>query len=116
MPEGRHCMKFTRHCASLLMILMLSACGGGGGDGTSHGGDSGDGGSGPGPLSSCQASFSTEKLAEGQDCTPIAGTLCPGDAHANLLQSQPIACPGVAGQQYEQNGRASCRERGGQVV
>src|SRR3546814_1841585 len=90
MPEGRHFMKFTRHCASLLMILMLSACGGGGGDGTGHGGDSGDGGSGPGPLSSCQASFSTEKLAEGQDCTPIAGTLCPVDANAHLLQSQPI--------------------------
>lgn len=89
-------MKFARHCTSLLAILMLSACGGGNGDG-----GNGDDGSAPLPLSSCQASFSPEKLAEGQDCTPIAGTLCPVDANANLLQSQPIACDGVDVQQYD---------------
>lgn len=90
-------MKFIRN-AALLATLVLAACGGGGGN---EDGGNGDGGPAPAPLSSCQASFSTEKLAEGQGCTPIAGTLCPVDANANLLQSQPIACDGVDVQQFD---------------
>lgn len=89
-------MKFARYCTSLLVVLMLSACGGG--DGSDGGGNAA---AGSAPLSNCQTSFSTEKLAEGQNCTPITGTLCPVDASANLLQPQPIACNGVDVQQYD---------------
>lgn len=94
--EGGLFMKFNRYCAATLLIVMLSACGGGSGGGADSGGDGGST-----PLSSCQASFSTEKLAQGQDCTPVAGAGCPVAANENLLQPQPIPCDGVDVQEYD---------------
>ncbi|WP_206370636.1 alpha/beta hydrolase family esterase [Solimonas marina] len=58
-----------------------------------------------GTETSCQSGFSPEKaaadVADGtENCAPLAGTICPVDADANLLQRDPIACDGVEYAEY----------------
>ncbi|NGY06348.1 alpha/beta hydrolase family esterase [Solimonas terrae] len=87
-------MKFIRN-AAMLVMLMLAACGGGG-----HGDGNGGGDGGGVGQTDCQAAFSPEKLAAGEDCTPVAGSLCPVADSENLLQPQPIPCDGVDVQEF----------------
>lgn len=43
----------------------------------------------------CQAAFSPEKVADGQDCTPQSGEYCPQGVPVSVLQSEVLACDGV---------------------
>lgn len=54
------------------------------------------GGSSVGTLSACQQSFSPERVAAGENCTPVAETYCSNDGSAgSLLDPQVRVCDGV---------------------
>ncbi|HET8883752.1 MAG TPA: hypothetical protein VFM56_16405, partial [Solimonas sp.] len=86
-------MKLVRYMC-LIAVLAMAACGGSGGSGSSGGnggsdgsgnGSGGDGGGDTPALTSCQDAFSPEKLAKGEDCTPVAETYCANDGSAGTL-------------------------------
>jgi poly(3-hydroxybutyrate) depolymerase len=97
-------MKLVRYMC-LIAVLAMAACGGSGGSGSSGGnggsdgsgnGGGGDGGGDTPALTSCQDAFSPEKLAKGEDCTPVAETYCANDGSAGtLLDPEVRACDGV---------------------
>lgn len=76
----------------LAAALLLYGCGG-----SSH--DSGGDGSlgGPSSTSSCQASFDPQKVADGKDCAPVAGTYCPTIHYSGepMPGGASIPCDGV---------------------
>lgn len=74
--------------------LFLAACG----NSSNPSGGAGDGSlGGPSSTSSCQKSFSPEKVADGDDCAPVAGEYCPTIHYSGepLPGGAAIPCDGV---------------------
>lgn len=87
--------------ASVLLasvFSLISACGG-----SSSGGGDDDGGGDPVGSRSCQEAFDPDKITAGQDCTPVAGDLCPTIHYSGepAPGGESIPCEGVLITEHE---------------
>lgn len=84
-----------RLLAAPLLALVLSACGGGeDGNGMAPPPD-GSGSTPPPTAKTCQQQFDPDKLAAGEDCTPVYSEFCPEVSGTVLPGSEPQTCDGV---------------------